>query len=151
MAMNARTWILGLVFTAVVAMLLLRLPSRDDGKPLSQSSKPKLASLPPPASPLGSLAPGGALAEADRRALYAEVMRAEVLANREAERAFPDLDPMLRGFTDDRFQKQRNKRRVAQEALGTKYRQQIAGRQGLTRDQLDEIVAEGRAKGWPTS
>jgi hypothetical protein len=151
MTMNARTWILGLALTAVVAIVLLRLPSGHDGKPLSQSSKPKLASLPPPASPLESLSPGGALAEADRRALYVEVMSAEALAAREAERAFPDLDPMMRGFSEDRFKKQRNKRRVAQEALGTKYRQQIAARQGLTKDQLDQIAAEGRAKGWPAS
>src|SRR5687768_3431783 len=151
MAMNARTWILGLGLTVVVAIVLLRLPAGDDGKPLSQSSKPKLASLPPPASPAASVSPGGTMGDADRRALYAEVMRAEVLATQEAQRAFPDLDPMMRGFSEDRFKKQRNKRRVAEEALATKYRQQIAGRQGLTRDQLDQIVAEGRAKGWPPS
>jgi hypothetical protein len=92
----------------------------------------------------------GELSEADRRSIYLEVLRAEANANAEGLRLFPDLDPMAKSFDDDRYQKVMKKRRSTQEALALKYRAQIAERNGLTREQLEALMQEGRQANWPT-
>jgi hypothetical protein len=92
----------------------------------------------------------GALSEADRKAIYLEVLRADAEAVAEGLRLFPEPDVMAKGFDDDRFQKVLKKRRSTQEALSLKYRAQIAERNGLTGVALDALVQEGRQAGWPT-
>lgn len=91
----------------------------------------------------------GQLSETERQAVYAEVMRAEAAARREVEVAFPELDPTSRGFSEDRFWKNKRKRDSTEKSILAKHRAQLAYRYGLNEQGLDGIRQEGLAKAWP--
>ena len=91
----------------------------------------------------------GQLSDTEKQAVFAELMRAEEMARREVAIAFPELDPTSKGFSEDRFWKNKRKRDSTEKSILAKHRAQLAHRYGVTDAGLDQIRAEGLSRSWP--
>ena len=89
------------------------------------------------------------LSEAQRQQIWKEIVQAEDRAHREAEQEFPLPDPSKPGYSSSVFMEQLEKQIELEETLGEKYKNELAEKYGLTRDQLDAIGTEGVIKDWP--
>jgi len=118
---------------------------KTDGSESGRKVKVSPLALPSAAAPQVS----GQLSEAERQAVFAEVMRAEEAARREVEIAFPQLDPTSKGFSEDRFWKNKRKRDSTEQSIVAKHRAQLAHRYGIGEQGLDAIRQEGLTKAWP--
>jgi hypothetical protein len=76
------------------------------------------------------------LSEAERIRIWQDMVRAEDRAQEEALQVYPDMAPY------DEFQK-------LYDELASKYMSELAQREGLTLEQLDEIDFEAFSKDWP--
>lgn len=89
------------------------------------------------------------LSEEERIKIFQEIVRAEDRAREEAMRRYPDLIPGQPGYSQDAFMAQLYKQMDEQDRLTEVYKDQVAAKYGLTREQLKEIVSEGLLKDWP--
>ncbi len=89
------------------------------------------------------------LSEAERQQIWNEIVKSEDRARREAEQEFPDLDPLDPNYSQSLFMEQLEKQIELQWTLDEKYKNELAEKYGLTRDQLAEIAGEGLTKDWP--
>jgi len=89
------------------------------------------------------------LSEAERQQIWNEIVKSEDRARREAEQEFPDLDPLDPNYSQSLFVEQLEKQIELQRILDEKYKNELAEKYGLTRDQLVEIAGEGLTKDWP--
>lgn len=135
----------GAAVLALSSVLLGCYEKSDGSGPGGRKVKVSPVSLPSTAPPQVQ----GQLSETERQAVYAEVMRAEQAARREVEIAFPELDPVSKGFSEDRFWKNKRKRDSTEKSILAKHRAQLAHRYGITEAGLDAIREEGLARSWP--
>ncbi len=89
------------------------------------------------------------LSEAERQQIWNEIVKSEDRARREAEQEFPDPDPLDPNYSQSLFMEQFEKQIELQRTLDEKYKNELAEKYGLTRDQLAEIAGEGLTKDWP--
>lgn len=85
------------------------------------------------------------LSEDKRKAIWQEAVRAEDRANKEAEQKYPEPSPQNR----DAFMAAFEKREKLRKQLTNKYRDELAKKYNITREQLTEITCEGSQKSWP--
>ncbi len=89
------------------------------------------------------------LSETERQQIWNEIVESERKASQEAQREFPDLDPLDPDYSQSAFMEQLDKQIELQRTLDEKYKNVLAEKYGLTRDQLVAIVVEGFDKDWP--
>lgn len=90
------------------------------------------------------------LSEDARKQIYSEIVKAEDRAVVEAERKYPLPDPLVMDPSQVVIVEKKQLERQAElrKALIEKYKNELAKKYGLTRQQLDEISIEGFIKGW---
>ncbi|GEM_PF-3057910 len=89
------------------------------------------------------------LAEDQRKEIFKEIVRIEDRALRESMERFPDLLRSDPGYSDAAFWAQIDRQMDEQERLKAIYKNALAGRHGLTSDELSDIGLEGMTKQWP--
>lgn len=142
-----------LLGACLLSVLLMPLHQAMRGQaPDSSPSPAVLPAGPSPGEALVAPAPGrspSGLADEARRAIFAEVRQAEARAKREAIRVHPDGDANTARLNPEKEVRRAQKRLKVSRALEAESRKEIAGRHGLTEAQLEAIVREGAASGWP--
>jgi hypothetical protein len=89
------------------------------------------------------------LSEEKRKEIWAEIVKAEDRANEEAEERYPVPDPSKPGYSQTKVKDILIKQGDLIETLTEKYKNEVTKKYGLTREQLDAIVAEAFEKDWP--
>jgi len=89
------------------------------------------------------------LTEEQRMAIFGEIVRAEDRASAEAMAKYPDLIPGSPGYSQEAFLQQLDRQFEEMDRLEERYKEELATKYGLTREQLKLIVSEGLSKDWP--
>ena len=89
------------------------------------------------------------LTEEQRVAIFQEIVLAEDQALAEAMAKYPDLIPGTRNYSQEAFRHQLDRQIEETDRLKEEYKEQLATKHGLTREQLDMIATEGLEKDWP--
>lgn len=89
------------------------------------------------------------LSEAKRKQIWRELIEAERLATRIADRTHPLPDVLKHGYSQFETKRQIRKQNELWDKLRDEYKKEIAKEYGLTRKQLDEITTEAFAEDWP--
>ena len=90
------------------------------------------------------------LTEEQRITIFWEIVRAEDRASAEAMAKYPDLIPGRPGYSQEAFLQQLDRQFEEMDQLEERYKEELATKYGLTREQLKLIVSEGLSKDWPT-
>ena len=89
------------------------------------------------------------LPEEKSRLIFAEIVKAEDRAEKEADKKYPDLKPGEPGYSRAAGIEQMKRRGEFKDKLKNEYKDQLAKNYGLTREQLNQIGTEGVVKDWP--
>ncbi len=89
------------------------------------------------------------LSESKRKEIFRAIVTAEDRADADAKRMYPLPDPLKPGYSQARAGTQLEKQVEAERGLSKKHKAEVAGRYGITEEQLQAISIEGANKNWP--
>lgn len=89
------------------------------------------------------------LTEKERKQIWSELVETEDRATEESEQKYPLPDPSKLGYSQSAATDQLKKQAELNSTLTERYKNELAKKYGLTREQLNEIAVEGFTKDWP--
>ena len=89
------------------------------------------------------------LTEEQRKAIFGEIVRTEDRALAEAMAKYPDLTPGSPGYSQEAFLQQLDRQIEEMDRLKERYKEELATKYEVTREQLKLIASEGLSKDWP--